>query len=182
MNIYLVRHAEKESEGENPHLTKRGLLQAKYLAKRLSKIKFDEFYCSDMNRTKETSAIVSKAIKMKPKIESCLNEYESSDVKRRVSKWSREERERYKKLKNFFDKITKKPNQDKSILIIAHGITNRIVMSYLLNIPMKRIIVFRQDETCINLLFWYDKFKNWRVERINDTNHLPGRLSGHDKR
>ena len=182
MNIYLVRHAEKESEGENPHITKKGILQARYLAKRLKKIKFDEFYCSELNRSKETSAIVSKAIKMKPKVESSLNEYESSDVKREVSKWTKEERERYKKLKKFLYKIANKPNQDKNILILAHGITNRIIMSYLLNIPMKRIIVFRQDETCIDLLFWFDKFKNWRVEKINDTHHLPRRLDGYDKR
>ena len=141
MKIYLVRHAEKESEGENPNLTKRGLLQAKYLAKKLKEIKFDEFYCSGLNRTKQTATIVSKEIKMKPEIELSLNEYEGSDVKKSRAFWSKDDKTRYKKLIHFFKKITMDPNQEKNILIIAHGITNRIVMSYLLNISMKRIIV-----------------------------------------
>ena len=182
MKLYFVRHAEKESEGENPSLTKRGILQAKCLAQRLKKIKFDEFYCSELKRSRQTSEIVSKQIKIKPRVEPSLNEYESSDVKKAKPLWSKEDRVRYKKLIVFLRKLAKDPNQDKSVLIISHGITNRIVMSYFLKIPMKRIIVFRQNETCINLLFWYDKFKNWRVEELNNSSHLQRRLSGHDKR
>lgn len=176
MKIYIIRHAEKESEGENPHLTKNGIKQAKALAKRLKKKKFDEFYCSDMNRTKETSEIVAKVIKMKPKIELSLNEYESTDIKLEDRKWPKDELSRRKKMYLFIDKITKNPNKEKNILIIAHGITNRIIMSYLLDIPMKRTIVFRQNETCINILSWAKKFKNWRLEKMNSTGHIPKRL------
>ena len=44
MKIYLVRHAEKEREGENPNLTKKGVKQAKLLAKILKKIKIMFMY------------------------------------------------------------------------------------------------------------------------------------------
>lgn len=182
MKIYLVRHAEKESEGENPHLTKTGIKQAKALAKRLGKKKFDEFYCSDMNRTRETSEIVSKVIKMKPKIESSLNEYEAEDIKKDLSKWNNEEKKRYKLLVEFMKKINKSANKKKTVLIIAHGITNRIMMSYFLDIPIKRTITFRQNETCVNILLWYEKFRNWRLEKMNSTGHLSRRLKTYDKR
>jgi phosphoserine phosphatase len=176
MRIYLVRHAQKENEGENPPLTKKGIKQARYLAKKLKKKKFDDFYSSDMNRTKQTSEIVSKEIKIKPKIEKSLNEYESSDIKQEKSKWNKEERKRLKKMLEFLDEILKNPKQKKNILIIAHGITNRIIFSYLLNIPMKRTIVFRQDETCTNILKYSEKFENWRLVRLNDNHHLPKKL------
>jgi len=94
MKIYLVRHAQKEFEGENPPLTKKGIKQAKYLAKKLKKKRFDKFYCSNMLRTKQTCKIVSKKIKMKPIIEKSLNEYETEDIKKDFKKWKASERKR----------------------------------------------------------------------------------------
>ena len=63
MEIIFIRHAEKEETGEDPYLTKKGIKQAKHLSKRLKKDKFNEFYCSDMNRAKQTAEIVSKEIR-----------------------------------------------------------------------------------------------------------------------
>jgi broad specificity phosphatase PhoE len=175
MILYLVRHAEKEREGENPDLTKNGVKQAKYLAKKLSKVKFDKFYCSDMNRTKQTSEIVSKKIKMKPKIEKTLNEYESEDIKKNFSKWKKEERIRVKEMYKFLDKIFKKPEKDETVLIIAHGITNRVIASYLLELNLDKMIRLRQHETCINLIKWSNKWKNWQLDKWNDQTHIPKR-------
>jgi len=176
MKVYLVRHGEKESEGENPNLTKKGIKQAKFLAKRLNKIKFDKFYCSNLNRAKQTAEIVYKKIRLKPKIESSLNEFESSDIKKDLSKWDKEERKRYKNLIFFLNKISNKPSEEKNILIVCHGITNRIVLSHFLNIKMKKMIVFWQHETCIDKLNWSEKFGNWRLKKMNDYSHLPSKL------
>ena len=74
MEITFIRHAEKEETGEDPFLTKKGVKQAEHLAKRLTKDKFDEFYCSDMNRAKQTAKIISKKIGMIYKIEKSLND------------------------------------------------------------------------------------------------------------
>ena len=73
MEIIFIRHAEKEETGEDPYLTKKGIKQAKHLAKKLKKEKFKEFYCSDMNRAKQTAKIISKKIRIAPKIEKSLN-------------------------------------------------------------------------------------------------------------
>jgi len=178
MEIIFVRHAEKEELGENPSLTEKGKKQAEYLAKTLSKFKtFDDFYCSDLNRAKQTAKIVSRKIKIKPKIEKSLNEFKSETLKENKNKWGSEEKRHYKNLIFFLKRITKNPGEKKKILIIAHGITNRIILSLFLKLNMKRLIQFRTRETAINSIYWVDKFKNWRLKYWGDNSHLPKKLS-----
>jgi len=177
MDIIFVRHAEKEGIGENPPLTMRGIKQAKYLARKMKKLgRFDEFYCSNMNRAKQTADIVSKKIKMKPKIEESLNEFESELLLKNKSKWKKDQKTHYNSLIFFLKKITKKPGEKKVILIIAHGITNRMILSYFLNLNLGGIIRFRQSESGINSVYWAEKFKNWRLKLWNENSHLPERL------
>jgi len=177
MEIIFVRHAEKGELGEDTSLTERGKKQAEYLAKELSKFKrFDEFYCSDLDRAKETAKVVSKKIKINPKIEKCLNEFKSETLKMDRSKWDNEKKLHYSDLISFLKRITKNPNEKKKILIIAHGITNRIILSFFLKLNMKRLIQFRTRETAINSIYWVDKFKNWRLKYWGDNSHLPKKL------
>lgn len=61
MELYIIRHGQTfsnikniiqgQTEGE---LTELGKKQASLLGKKLSKIKFNEIYCSDLNRAKQT--------------------------------------------------------------------------------------------------------------------------------
>lgn len=176
MEITFIRHAEKEETGEDPYLTKKGIKQARHLSKKLKKEKFDEFYCSDMNRAKQTAEIVSKLIKIKPKIEKSLNEFKSEILIKNKNKWDKEGKSHYNKLRLFLKKIIKKPNDKKSILIIAHGVTNRIILSYFLSLNFKKIIQFRQAEGGVNSIYWVEKFKNWRLKIWNDNNHIPKKL------
>ncbi len=176
MELIFIRHAEKEKTGEDPYLTKKGIKQVKHLANRLRKENFGGFYCSDMNRAKQTAKIVSKQIKIKPKIEKSLNEFKSEMLIKNKNKWDRKEKKHFKELTTFLKKITKKPNDKKSILIIAHGITNRIILSYFLGLNLKKIIQFRQVEGGFNSIYWVKKFKNWRLKIWNDNNHVPKRL------
>jgi broad specificity phosphatase PhoE len=168
MEITFIRHAEKEGVGEDPYLTKRGIKQAGHLADRLKKEKLSQFYCSDMNRAKQTADIVAKKIKIKPVIEKALNEFESEMIRKNKDKWNREEKGHYNKLVSFLKRITKNPSKDNSVLIIAHGITNRIILSYLLGLDLKKLIQFRQTEGGINSIYWVEKFKNWRLKIWND--------------
>ena len=176
MKLIFVRHAEKEKEGKDPHLTKRGMKQAKFLAKKLKKMNIDEFYCSDMNRAKQTSEIVSKQIKLKPKIEKSLNEFKSITLMKDKFIWNKKERKHFRDLRTFLKKITKKPNDEKTILIISHGITNRLILSYFLNLDIKKLIPFRQSKTGLNSIYWFEKFKNWRLRTWNNYSHLPKKL------
>jgi len=54
-SIYLVRHAEKQQEGENPSLTGCGQTRAKQLASLLSQTKISQIYSSNYQRTKQTA-------------------------------------------------------------------------------------------------------------------------------
>lgn len=176
MEIVFIRHAEKDETGEDPYLTKKGIKQAKYLAKKLKKDNFNEFYCSDMNRAKQTAEIISKKIRITLKIEKSLNEFESEMIIKNKNKWNREEKNHYNKLISFLKKITKNPNENKSILIISHGLTNRIILSHFMNLNLKKTIQFRQGEGGLNSIYWAEKFKNWRLKIWNDNNYIPKKL------
>lgn len=65
MKVILIRHGETDYNAKNrycgisnPPLNKRGIAQAKKLAKRLKDLKVDKVYSSDMRRTLETAKIV----------------------------------------------------------------------------------------------------------------------------
>ena len=70
MEIYLTRHGltkgnidniiQGQTEGE---LVKEGFDQAKLLGKKLNEIKFNNIYCSDLNRTKQTLKEILKQLK-----------------------------------------------------------------------------------------------------------------------
>lgn len=173
MEIVFIRHAEKENVGEDPFLTNKGIKQANLLAKRLRKEKFSEFYCSDLNRAKQTADIIAKTLYLKPKVEKSLNEFKSETIKNPRNKWDKQEKIRYDSLTSFLDKIAKSPSEDKSILIVAHGVTNRIILTHFLNLNHQNIIQFIQKETGINVIYWMEKFKNWRLRMWNDHHHIP---------
>ena len=176
MEITFIRHAEKEELGEDPYLTKKGVKQAKHLAKRLKKEKFDELYCSNLNRTKQTADIISRIIGIKPQREESLKEFKAETIKKEKDGWDREEKNHYSSLINFLKKIAEDPDENKSILIIAHGITNKIILSHFLNLNLGNIIHFTQRETGVNSIYWMDKFKNWRLRIWNDDHHIPLKL------
>lgn len=58
---YLVRHAEKTTEKNDPGLTDVGVRRADDLAARLSEIKLDKIYSSNYIRTRDTAAPTAKA-------------------------------------------------------------------------------------------------------------------------
>ena len=57
--LYLVRHAEKQKDQKNPHLTACGQLRANQLAKLLSKAEIKKIYSTSYNRTLETATPLS---------------------------------------------------------------------------------------------------------------------------
>ncbi len=59
-SIYLVRHAEKQQEGENPGLTQCGQLRAKQLASLLSQVKITQVYSTSYQRTRQTATPFAK--------------------------------------------------------------------------------------------------------------------------
>lgn len=54
LTVYAVRHAEKESEGEDPGLTEAGTARAQALAERLHGVPIDAVYATELRRTQDT--------------------------------------------------------------------------------------------------------------------------------
>ncbi len=176
MEIVFVRHAEKKGE-EDLGLSQKGIQQAKNFAKRLSKNHFDELYCSGLQRAIETAKIISEKINIPIRIKPVLNEISSEIFKKDQKEWSNEELTQYSKLKKFLEKFTKRAKENKRILIIAHGNTNRLILSILLELNPKNLIRFRLLETGISEVYWMPKFKNWRLKYWNDISHQPKELA-----
>lgn len=184
MNIIFVRHGESEhnakvTEVSDCKLTEIGKKQAETLGNRLKKYKISDVYTSNLLRAKETGEIISEILNVpiKENLEE-LDEYSSKHLMYIFrALFRRKTNKRLKKLKRFLNKISKGRNEDKTILIVAHGITNRIIMGYLSQIPLRRqLLRFSQENTCLNILQWKEEYKNWNINCVNDIEHLPIKL------
>ncbi|OGJ13192.1 hypothetical protein A3K82_01290 [Candidatus Pacearchaeota archaeon RBG_19FT_COMBO_34_9] len=183
MKIIFVRHGESKHNAKltllgDSGLTKKGKAQAKYLGMRLKKQKISAIYTSNLLRAKETGEIISKIIKVpvKSTFEE-LNEYRSANLKSRLKLLSNA---RLKRLKKLLNKISKNKMKNKTILIIAHGVTNRIMIGHLLQIPLrKQLLRFKQHNTATNRISWNKDYNNWNLDYMNDIAHLPKRLGGY---
>ena len=60
--IFLVRHAEKGKESDDPHLTDQGKQRAEALSSALRREKIKSIYSTKRNRTRETAEPLSKRI------------------------------------------------------------------------------------------------------------------------
>lgn len=180
MKIIFIRHGEsmknaKLSKDKNSCLTPLGRLQAENLGKKMKKEKISAIYTSNLERAKETGEIISKIINIPIKnIFEELNEYPSKNIRSNIRRLLDM---RMKKLKKLLKRISKEKEEDKTILIVAHGITNKIIISYLVQIPLRRqILRFKQHNTCINCVSWNKDFKNWNLDCLNDISHLSKKL------
>jgi len=180
MKILLIRHGESEGnvkskENKKDRLTKKGKKQAQHLGEHLKNFKISEIYSSNLIRAKETAEIISKKIHVQIKAHfEELNEYEVKHFKNNLLKIFSP---RLKKLKKLLNKISKEREKDKTIIIVAHGFTNRLIIAYLLGIKIsKSLLRIRQHNTCINVLLWDKKYQNWCTIVVNKVEHLPKEL------
>lgn len=184
MKIILVRHGESEENAmlvkhKDSSLTKKGKAQAKHLGIMLKKIKISKIYTSNLKRAKETAEIISKIIHVP--IKSSFEEFDEYNSKNLKSPIKTFFNPRLKKLKRIVKDISKEREREKTILIITHGITNRLIMGSLLQIPLRQLLRFKQHNTGFNVLYWNKHFKNWNLEAMNDISHLPKRLREENK-
>ena len=105
-----------------------------------------------------------------------MNEFESNLLKIKEQEWDEKSKSQYDKLKSFLENFTNRAEEDKRILIIAHGITNRLILAILLELELKNLIRFRLLETAVCEVYWMPKFGNWRLKYWNDVSHQPKEL------
>jgi probable phosphoglycerate mutase len=181
MRIIFVRHGESMhnagmSDGKDTALTAKGRKQAELLGRRLKNHNISVIYTSSLLRAKQTGGVISKIIKVpvKRNIEE-LDEYPTRYIKSKFKILLN--KKRLKRLKELLKRISEEREKNKTILIIAHGITNRIIMAHFLEIPLKKqLILFRQYNSCINSIEWNKEYHDWNMDSMNDIEHLPKSL------
>ena len=56
-----------------------------------------------------------------------------------------------------------------TVAVVAHGGTNRVILSSLIGLPLRKIAVFRQNNACVNIL--EIEGRKVRLKLLNDTGH-----------
>lgn len=177
-NIYLIRHGEIESAGEKRYigikdvnLSLNGINQAVKLRDFFSCVPIDKIYCSELIRSVETAKIINEnrniqIFKDNQLREMNMGSWEGKTFKEIKAKFPDEFERRIKEIETFkpdggesfkecservinaFIKITGESFEN--IIILAHAGVNRLIISYILDIPINNIFKFRQDYGCIN--------------------------------
>ncbi len=161
---YLIRHGEKTLDGKE--LTKRGIIQSKYLGKYLKSEKINKVISSDINRSIQTAEIINKTLKV-PHLK---------DPRIREIHFPGDQTTEHKKEKiritEFFNDIIKSNNDN--ILIVSHGNVNRYIISLILKMNFVNIKI-TQIPTGMNIL---EKKESGTIGLVamNDTSHLPKKL------
>jgi broad specificity phosphatase PhoE len=181
MKIIFVRHGESKynarltDDDKDPSLTRKGEAQVKQVGNSLKKQEISAIYTSNLLRAKQTGEIISKIIHVPVKgtFEE-LDEYSHKILRSRIRLLVNK---RFKRLKKLLNKISKDKLKDKTIIIVAHGITNKIIFGYLMHLPLRKpLLRFRQHNTGVHTLHWSKTYKNWSVDSMNDISHLPKKL------
>ena len=197
MKFYLVRHADK-AKGDyfNPRLrhddqpiSTFGRKQASKIKKYFHKHSIKSIYVSEYIRTEETARPLARKLKIVPIADYRLNEIDIGIIDR-VS--DDEMREKYPDVWIAFQDrnsdfrwpegetgleaqerivsfINEQINQGENILIVAHDGIIRIIVCYVLGLPVYSRFSFQVDTASITEIEW-DKNKNkWRLIRFNQS-------------
>ena len=171
--LLLIRHGEriKIPGAPEPHdfsLSKKGISQAKNLAKKISKIKreIDVLYSSSMKRAKETAEIVGKSVGKKvnilPKFEEVSRLLEGKKYYK-IDYWKA--RKKLRETQKIFDNMLIK-NKGKLIVLVAHGRLNKILVGKKIGISFSKIKIFHFSNCFISLL----RFDGKELEKIYSCN------------
>ena len=62
------------------------------------------------------------------------------------------------------------PDEDRTVVITAHGGILRALLSHILHMPLRYIWSLRQDNTAVSIITYYGE--KYNIELINSTAHL----------
>lgn len=182
--VYLFRHGETANSKEvcfNGHfdvgLSSKGGDQFKEWAQLLKKEPFKAVYSSDLKRTRESAQLLAKPHNLEPVAyselrELCFGEWEGLSISEVEEKYPNQLGERMKDIENFkveggetfeqlqqrvvprFEEIiARHPNEQ--IAMVCHGGVNRVILSHLLEVPIKRIFRVKQEYAALNIIQYY---------------------------
>ena len=199
MEIYLIRHGEccnsadeyfsTEKQTMDPHLTSKGIEQAKKLAERIKNIHFDIIYTSDLIRAEQTASIINSNLNSNIIITKNFREIDMGELFLKEwnifpeihSKWLLHEEDIsypggengndvWQRCKKDLDIIIS--SNYKRVAIICHGGTIRSIICGVLNIPQQKRFYFGLPPTncSINIIVYEDR--HYYLHVFNDYEHL----------
>lgn len=202
--IYLVRHGQTDWNKQglyqghtNVPLNKLGLKQAKAVAEVLKPIHFDSIIASDLDRARITAEYIYEGRNVAFKTDKRLQEINFGEwegltynqinerwpngiftMYRSPEKLSLPQGETFEQVQTrawsaLNDEMTE-IGKEKSILVVAHGGTNRTIICKILNLPLHYSWSFSQGNTSITKLEYYGSNPEDHniLNFLNDTKHL----------
>ncbi|MGB6606625.1 MAG: histidine phosphatase family protein [Atribacterota bacterium] len=193
-------NAQRKFSGfQDVDLTEKGIWQAKRLARRLEEASVDIVYCSDLKRARHTAEIIfgdrGKDILVSPNLrEINFGAWEGYTFEEVKSKFGYGDEFNHlmenikpeaaipqgESLVDLNDRVMaelnnllkkhEKTDKDKTIALVCHGGTIRVILSNALNIGLKNMWNIEQYSTALNIINYYDH--KAFVALINDTSHL----------
>ncbi|MBS3811379.1 MAG: alpha-ribazole phosphatase [Halanaerobiales bacterium] len=198
-NLVLVRHGETQWNKDSKYqgavdieLNKKGKRQAQELYNFLKDEKFDTIYSSTLKRASHTVKDIADyqnkdLITIADLMEIDFGEWEGltfaeieENYPKLAHKWAKDPtcckppegehiQEVEERVGDAIDQIVKE-NQDKKVLIATHGGIVRIIIAYLLELPLNRIFSIEVDNVSISRVKFYDHYPV--VKLLNSTHHL----------
>jgi len=205
MKIYLVRHGESTLNAKNFHqdeyspLSKKGISQAKEIAKRFKDIPINLFYASPFTRAKETAGIISQIVNKKIEFSPLITELKrpssfvgkyflSKDIvkiKKLITKnfenpnWRHSDKEtffEFRERTSEFLKKLRKINKE-HVLVVTHGDFIRMFVALMIfgdEVEPKTFTKIRRSFNIGNTGITECEYKNsrWKLITWNDLSHI----------
>ncbi len=178
--VYLLRHGETDIQEKKSFigqtdlpLSRKGFEQAYCRQKELADTVFDRIYCSDLRRACETAQILAEnrrvSIHSVPGLrEIGLGEWEGLSMSQVRTDFPKEWRKRgenmaeyrppggesfadlYERVTPIFEDILRQPGDN--CLIVAHAGVNRMILCYILGMPVANLFRLGQDYLGMNII------------------------------
>lgn len=202
--IIIIRHGETDHniqgicQGQlNIALNSQGLKQAQQLARRLQNETVDVLYSSDLKRCLQTTMPVANMLKLKPKLEKAIREFDFGELQGKAWVEIRaksaeildqieamtdvhfnghkgESRHQFRvRLQSFIDEL-RRTDAGKKVMIVTHGGAKRVLME-LLGHSMPRE-VYSIGNTAVSILE-KDNHGRYKLVKFNDVSHLANTTS-----
>ena len=207
--VIIVRHgqstynAQKKIQGRSDKsvLTDKGISDAQQVGQTLSNLKIDTFYCSPLQRAKQTAETIHQQLTDAPELQPTeqlmeidlplWEEMEKDEVMSKFAddyqQWKSEPENfkmmvdgkehypvgsLYKQAQEFWAEAIAN-NQDKTILIVAHNGINRCLIMSAIGMSTDRYHSIQQSNCCINILNFTGGFgEPVQLESLNQTSHM----------
>ncbi len=183
--VYLFRHGETANSKEicfNGHfdvaLSAKGENQFREWAQVLKSVPLTTIYSSDLERTRSSARLLGEPHQLEPVThpelrELCFGDWEGLSAAAVEEMYPDQLQERMENIETFqvnggetfrqlqkravpmFQKIVAR-HPDEQIAMVCHGGVNRMILSHLLEIPIKKIFRIKQEYATLNIIQYYD--------------------------